>query len=88
AASHSHFTPNPNTLTHTHEQERKRGEGMVTASAKGNVVTAIADDIRGRGSELREKHELMERIMVVMDAVIAGNSVSVTRVAKESERSR
>ncbi|MED6118441.1 hypothetical protein PIB30_002694 [Stylosanthes scabra] len=34
---------------------------MVTAPAKGNVVAAVADDIRGRGSELREKHELQRR---------------------------
>ncbi|MED6130537.1 hypothetical protein PIB30_001624 [Stylosanthes scabra] len=58
---------------------------MVTAPAKGNAVAPVADDIRGRGSELREKHELMERTTVVMDAVVAGNSVSVAGVAKERD---
>ncbi|MED6162337.1 hypothetical protein PIB30_069406 [Stylosanthes scabra] len=58
---------------------------MVTTPAKGNVVAAVADDIRGRGSELREKHDLMERTTVVMDAVVVGNSVSVVGVAKERE---
>ncbi|MED6184497.1 hypothetical protein PIB30_048013 [Stylosanthes scabra] len=58
---------------------------MVTAPAKGNAVAAVADDIRGRGSELREKHELMERTTVVMDAIVAGNSISVVGVAKERE---
>ncbi|MED6184934.1 hypothetical protein PIB30_052202 [Stylosanthes scabra] len=58
---------------------------MVTTPAKGNVVAAVADDIKGRGSELREKHKLMERTTVVMDAIVAGNSVSIAGVAKERE---
>ncbi|MED6113190.1 hypothetical protein PIB30_068585 [Stylosanthes scabra] len=58
---------------------------MVTAPAKGNAVAAVADDIRRTGSELREKHELMERTTVVMDVLVAGNSVSVAGVAKERE---
>ncbi|MED6200895.1 hypothetical protein PIB30_089806 [Stylosanthes scabra] len=58
---------------------------MVSAPAKGNAVAAVADDIRGRGSEFREKHELMERTKVVMDAVVARNSASVARVSKERE---
>ncbi|MED6199598.1 Cinnamyl-alcohol dehydrogenase Flavonol reductase/cinnamoyl-CoA reductase [Stylosanthes scabra] len=61
---------------------------MVMVPTKGNVVAAVADDIRGRGSELREKHELMERTTAVMDAVVAGNSVSVAGVAKERDRDR